>query len=178
MSTKLVNLEIGYSVSIEHIVPLKEGKFVQQGKASIINSDFVLFKYVFENWLLNIPEWLIIQADQHASFYLTWCATIHFQCTRNMRWIYHAMIRCWVMNTLSKVNKKAICNQQHYFLGFNKSMNLVLKIIFIRFASTSLYITFIYTLNWPVHGIKNTWTCIYIDKTYKKFPEVSPSCMK
>ena len=69
MSTKLVNLEIGYSVSIEHTVPLKEGKFVQQGKASINKSDFVLFKYVLENWLLNIPEWLIIQADQHASFY-------------------------------------------------------------------------------------------------------------
>lgn len=49
MSTKLVNLEIGYSVSIEHTVPLKEGKFVQQGKASINKSDFVLFKYVLEN---------------------------------------------------------------------------------------------------------------------------------
>ena len=49
MSTKLVNLEIGYNFSIEHTVPLKEGKFVQQGKTSINNSDFVLFKYVLEN---------------------------------------------------------------------------------------------------------------------------------
>lgn len=57
-------------------------------------------------------------------------------------------------------------------------MNLVLKIIFIRFASTSLYITFIDMLSWPVHGMKNTWTCIYIDKTYQKFPEISPYCMK
>ena len=57
-------------------------------------------------------------------------------------------------------------------------MNLVLKITFIRFASTSFYITFIDMVYWPVHGMKNTWTCIYIDKTYQKFPEISPYCMK